>query len=371
MPAERTATFKAPKFPLLDFLRLAAALVVVLIHIQDYGGYRMPHQPATLCVLFFFVLSGFVLTHAYEDYVKTGGFGLADFLLVRVARLYPLQLVTFLLLVAFWLLMTLERAIGHPLQAPFRWDWQSIVENLTLTHLLLGTDTVFNSPAWSIGVEFWCGVLLFGLMRWSGVLRVTVLAIVAVLLAIVEGVGGLLSTNDHLIGGIFEKYYIVGAACFAVGWGAYHLRARKARPWTAALVVTVVAVALFSPTTYAVPAIVTEFSFIGAFGLLVALVSGVEITSSRAVGITEASGNMSFAIYLWHMPLLTILSTLLVAGGGRPPLLGTPAFTPIFLTMLFAVSALSFTYLELPAKRWIRHAGMTALAAARSDRAEA
>lgn len=86
---ERSCQPSGYTFVVLDALRGLAAGVVVLSHASlvlfGFGGI----QNAGLAVDFFFMLSGFVLTHAYRaklnggDYVRT-------FLFRRVVRLFPL-----------------------------------------------------------------------------------------------------------------------------------------------------------------------------------------------------------------------------------------------------------------------------------------
>ncbi len=55
-----------------------------------------PFANISLWVDFFFVLSGFVIAHAYLDRLRTG-LGLGTFMVRRFARLYPLHLFTLIL----------------------------------------------------------------------------------------------------------------------------------------------------------------------------------------------------------------------------------------------------------------------------------
>ncbi|MEY4784719.1 MAG: hypothetical protein RIR41_2654, partial [Pseudomonadota bacterium] len=78
------------RFLLLDGLRGVAAFAVILDHVP--GGWLGELIPGRyLAVDFFFVLSGFVLAHAYGRGLEAGGSAL-DFMKARVIRLYPMYL---------------------------------------------------------------------------------------------------------------------------------------------------------------------------------------------------------------------------------------------------------------------------------------
>jgi peptidoglycan/LPS O-acetylase OafA/YrhL len=77
------------RFAALDLLRGLAAIAVLLVHFR-YGptGVTLA-QKGYLAVDFFFVLSGFVVAHAYEQRLRRGTW-LGPFCLTRLLRLYPL-----------------------------------------------------------------------------------------------------------------------------------------------------------------------------------------------------------------------------------------------------------------------------------------
>lgn len=78
-------------FRTLDGLRGVAALAVAFRHIPDNAiGDWTPES--YLAVDLFFILSGFVLAHAYEARLRTG-MRFADFFAARLIRLYPLYII--------------------------------------------------------------------------------------------------------------------------------------------------------------------------------------------------------------------------------------------------------------------------------------
>jgi peptidoglycan/LPS O-acetylase OafA/YrhL len=77
-------------FLTLDALRGIAALAVVCFHIQGILGHNL-FRHAYLAVDFFFMLSGFVLSYAYDSRFNQGLTTMA-FMKARLIRLYPLYI---------------------------------------------------------------------------------------------------------------------------------------------------------------------------------------------------------------------------------------------------------------------------------------
>lgn len=79
-------------FKILDALRGVAAIVVVLFHILEFyseGDHvKQLINHGYLAVDFFFMLSGYVMSHAYDD--RWGTMTLKDFFKRRVIRLHPM-----------------------------------------------------------------------------------------------------------------------------------------------------------------------------------------------------------------------------------------------------------------------------------------
>src|SRR5438270_12688381 len=74
-------------FVVLDALRGVAAVAVMQYHTNDCFGLNLfPH--GYLAVDFFFMLSGFVLTFAYQEKLRAG-WASTLFLKTRWVRLYP------------------------------------------------------------------------------------------------------------------------------------------------------------------------------------------------------------------------------------------------------------------------------------------
>ena len=145
----------------LDSWRGICAILVLLHHTNVSGhlyGSRLIEQ-SWLFVDFFFVLSGFVVSHAYHGKIS----GLRDglgFLTKRLSRLWPLHLFVLTVMVIAQLGLLALTVYGRVSfkAAPFTglYDPLLLVPHVLLMQALpvVGVDG-WNGPAWSISVEFW------------------------------------------------------------------------------------------------------------------------------------------------------------------------------------------------------------------------
>src|SRR4051794_20912274 len=86
---------KPHKFLALDGIRGVAALFVLTLHVSHYFGFSFVRS--YLAVDVFFMLSGFVIAHAYDSRLAARSLTAREFMGVRIARLYPMYLLSALL----------------------------------------------------------------------------------------------------------------------------------------------------------------------------------------------------------------------------------------------------------------------------------
>ncbi|MCZ2291205.1 MAG: acyltransferase [Burkholderiales bacterium] len=146
-------------------LRGVAAFIVLLFHFRDVTtsvGQALDARTAFLSngriwVDFFFLLSGFILSHVYGKSVAAApaaGRKTKEFYLARFARIYPLHIVTLLAMI----LVEVSAYIFRPeiADAFVNEDkqWPSILRHLTLTHAWVSLSHLqWNAPSWSISTE--------------------------------------------------------------------------------------------------------------------------------------------------------------------------------------------------------------------------
>ena len=109
---------------------------------------------------FFFILSGFVMTHVYRSsFVDGRGIaGYREFLGARLARVYPLHFAMLMMLVGLELAKLAVMLTGRAVEnEPFteRHSFDALVTNLLLIHSWnLHDDVTWNPPSWSISAEW-------------------------------------------------------------------------------------------------------------------------------------------------------------------------------------------------------------------------
>jgi peptidoglycan/LPS O-acetylase OafA/YrhL len=160
---------KAPELPALTGIRFFAASFVFFAHMNTLPGktWFVPKLASTynlggFGVEIFFVLSGFILTYNYAalfgNGVNVGNY--IRFIWDRLAKIYPLYLLTLLLAIPIEL-------AGHR-----DWSWEALFLQLTLLQCILPVNHLsaadhFNVPAWSISCEMFF-YLLTPAMIWLG-----------------------------------------------------------------------------------------------------------------------------------------------------------------------------------------------------------
>lgn len=352
------------RFVSLDAFRGIAALVIVLLHARhSFPTVWIPaDEHIYLLVDFFFVLSGFVISHAYAQRLQTRD-DVAVFILRRVGRVWPLNAVLMMVLFAIELLKAAGNALGLISLRPFEGfsDINNFVEGLLLFNSFgLTHELSWNVPSWSISAEM-MAYLLFALVVYLALpLRIAALILVglAVALMVAAGSPGLTGT--------YEMGLPRGIAGFFAGCVTYsiHSNARRAGPpamWSAleviviAGVVTFLALAKESALSYVAPLVfgIAVYVFAADAGL---------ISRILRLGVFTLLGRLSYSIYMTHFVILGIIVSAVrvverlapnVAAINYP--LENDLAVVLFLSLVLGVSSLTYRFIELPGIALFRH----------------
>lgn len=351
---EASAASERDHFALIDGLRGIAALAVVLFHqrhfalagveaqaVADYHlvepgrGWLWPvYDYGYLAVQLFWMISGFVFAGAYLGRAAST----RGFVVNRLARLYPLHLLT-LLIVTMLQAVAVNRLgttliYGHYDPADFA------AQLLFASNWVDSTRHTFNGPIWSVSVE----VLVY-LLFW--VLRKP--------LQRMRGAGFLLLLLGCLIVVPFAGASQVPACAFFffAGVGVFRLLPRAL---AAPRVTGGIALAAFTTVALAGElGLLRNLAAVAGMGATLALLAALERKAGsgvRAAG--QWLGDCSYGIYLWHVPLQLVLLLAFLPGPGLAQMASHLWFVPLWLGSLVLVARLSFAVFERPCRMLLR-----------------
>jgi peptidoglycan/LPS O-acetylase OafA/YrhL len=350
-------------------LRGLAALGVASLHLELAARLAQSQDrsflwTAYLLVDLFFVLSGFVIGRLYEERLH-GAAQLANFIVRRTGRLYPLFVFSTLVYIALDNLTQLVRLelVQHGFAAYFHHTTETalpiptvkeLLASATLTHSLnLFDGLILNYPSWSISTEYYT-YLVFGVCAafLAARHRVPVYVLWVVIGTAVSVAGSLghdcLARHSCLYLmtdlGIFRCLAGFFLGVLAARW------ARNARFLAAAASLPVQTAALLAAAVVLVGS--RQAGWLAFFAPLTFLLLIVSVAAdagwvARLFGhrLPVYLGRISYSIYLMHAPLLLIFAYLMRAARG---LLQVSMVAAGFYATLILVSHLTFRYIEDP-----------------------
>lgn len=349
----------------LDALRGIAALGVVVYHYGAHFGSRpfdailYPfYNAGFLLVDFFFVLSGYVLARAYWKESRQDR--IAHNVWARVARLYPLHLLTLLATIVLLKGIDPESSRAGYFLLDNNDNKHFLLNLLMLNQSGLQEGWSFNTPSWSISTEFIVNVafLLFIGVGARGRVVVGVCSAVAVATAyytagprLIQGdlVLGLVDTNlaRCILGfGIGVSLYLGLDRLSLAHW----LAARRFRTTTlgagfiGALVIIMIASERQPPAWHYLVSI-----FIAA-GCVCFVPYSPIFRSTLTVKPFVYLGDISYSVYLIHYPVQIALYSITTRYLDDSMLLSSITFLA-YVAVVLGASALTHRYLELPAQR--------------------
>lgn len=340
----------------LDVLRGIAALSVVFWHWQhffyvgdtphDFDGSRQPffdvfsliYQRGWLAVELFFCISGFVFFWLFSKPIADRTLSAGTFFIDRFSRLYPLHLLTFIIVAA----LQLYYAAHH--------DSYFVYQQNDLYHAFLNVLLVpawgfekgwsFNAPIWSVSVE----VFLYALMFLMCLARQARYIIIFAL--IILGYY-LYPANDKLGSGLFT--FFCGGLAFIL------MNAVIARLGVSRFLIlaTLMAVAAWSAVWVSDTANI-YFLMGVAFPTLVVFIAAISCAFPTFLRPLAVVGDISYSSYLLHFPL-QILFALAVDHFDAPrSLFYTPWMLTLFMVVLIPASYGCHRWFEVPMQRAIR-----------------
>jgi peptidoglycan/LPS O-acetylase OafA/YrhL len=343
----------------IDLLRGLAAIAILVFHYFHFlvggGTLDLPrtilyeldtlnrlswlrdHGP--MAIMLFWTISGFVFMNVYAGLKPD----LKTFSVNRIARLYPLHLVTLLVVAA--LQFVSMRTLGHFLIYDTN-DVPHFLLNLFMASEWFGPGPEsFNGPFWSVSVEILIYAVFFLYVRFAPINLVTQ----GLMLAVFGGCILLFPSSPVPVCGAFFFGGMIGYSVLFLCIPAHHGKLLAAAA-AAAVAMTV----LYVTWGRHGPIPMTIWLLAIYVPLLLALALSEGFGLRRWYRHAHPIGDITYSVYLWHTPLQMIF--LLGAGLGAWSLapVRSDAFVVGYILVSCTVAWFSFHYLERPAQNWIR-----------------
>lgn len=294
---------KKERFLVLDSFRGLAALFIVFFHlnIANTPSQYVFFKNSDSFVAFFFILSGFVLSHGYAFRLNS----FKNFFISRFLRIYPLHgfmLLIFVILELIKLFVYLYYNIQFT-NAPFEGNntVNDVLYNALLIHAWLPNieHSSFNYPSWSISVEFYLYFLFFYIFTLKPRLR----QILSLGLVIYFSYSVFYNSNV-----LISKYADQGVTFFLFGTLLYDIRAKLIKGlslfnWSFLEVSSILLV--FYSIYYAL-----ESCYLVVFGFTVLIFSYESGFLSKYVFKIKPLvfiGQISYSIYMVHVFVISAL----------------------------------------------------------------
>ena len=372
---------RSDRLYLLDALRGLAALSVVFWHWQHfflsgpvpetvdrmklplYDWFFLFYEHGWLAIDLFFCLSGFVFYWQYSRSVTEGSIMPGTFAILRLSRLYPLHVVTLVLV-----------AIGQYLLMQAQGTFFVYAYN-DLTHFLLNLlfasswgleqGYSFNGPVWSISIEVLLYALFFACSR--------ILPVRLTLLATISLIGFLIQAIYHVPIGRGVGSFFLGGCVFLVyrhsisSWprqvanSAVSAACLLAGAW---LLVVVAAAGWFDVNkalmqvphglSGAIRMLLSNLPTLVLFPLTILSLAFIEYRVGPVGKSVSFLGDISYSSYLLHFPLQLFVVILAMRFNVDHALYYSGWAMAGFFVVLLTLSLASHRYVEIPMQRFLR-----------------
>ena len=345
-----------------NFLRGVCALAILIFHYQHffYTGTNAPNfkiemQPFYGALSFFYLngaravqifwcISGLILTHTYQ--AKTGT-NAHSFVLSRFSRLYPLHLIT-LLIVAMLQFSSMKSL--NTFQIYESNNKTSFFLNLLYVQSWVpGTGLSFNAPTWSVSIEISVYIMFFIVLKFVQRYRELVPISILIALQFVKVYFRTYATNLFFYECL--TYFTAGVLIYFFVGRLSKLSVRSMR-----LVCELSLIGCFCTALYYRSEVKPSSPLWLAIGVLMVFLVA-QIDGSRLAPLLAKAriiGDLSYSVFLWHVPIQITIKLVQARFSIENSIAYNKLFFIFFIAVTYCVGFLSYRFIEQPAQRLIR-----------------
>jgi peptidoglycan/LPS O-acetylase OafA/YrhL len=352
------------RFPNLDGLRFLASIFVVINHteqisgilgLDNYFSLRGIEQIGKFGVMLFFSLSGFLITYLLiKEKEVTGSINIKAFYLRRILRIWPLYIL--IVLMAFFFfhyipLFDLNNGVKSIFFDNLGLKLLFYLVMLPNLVLIVFGGIPYASQTWSIGSEEQFYVIWPVILKW---MRITIISLLCIILFYHIF---LYFFQNYVRSNIYREYCIaliqtvpidlmalggiVAVIVYHKNYAFQILDRIFNQMWFRGILIVVLFFLML--TGYRFP----QFNYLFYGVIMSALI--FLLTRGNSYKILESrwltfGGKISYGIYMWHAPIVTMVLKFLMLLGIQSKILSYPL---ILLVTIFT-AWLSFRFLETP-----------------------
>jgi len=346
---------------IIDLLRVAAALVILVVHYHNlffigtkimpafnvlsqpfYGPLSIFYNYGFMAVQLFWIISGFVFAAVYLKKKAVTG---KEFFINRFARLYPLALLT---LIVVAVLQIISMLTTNHFQLPVIYDAYHFVLNLGFVSAWgFEHGYSFNSPIWSVSIEIFIYTLFFFTIPYivKHGAKVTILILAALSTLILFE----LSTPFWLCG----VYFFIGCLLFQFTRRFSYYKIHQLLFGVGGILLSC-ALVLFIPNLFSQQ--IPQFLFeVILFCSIIMCAGAVDLMYHKRIGPRfKMFGNLSYGIYLWHIPIQIVLLLIFEYFALDKNIVYSEWFFVFFIVIVIITAYISYKYFENPIRKRIR-----------------
>lgn len=344
----------------LDAARFIAALIVVLYHLKEFVypqidlGIGGIFTKAYLAVDLFFLMSGVVIAKSYGQKIINGQMTFKDFLIIRFIRLYPLYIAGTVLGVGYLLFKSMIKGENPD-------SWVDVVRSFTLNAFFVpdvwNKDGIFvlDPAAWSLSLEWIINIIYAAFAVYFSTRILAGITIVSGLMIVWFGLFyGSLDwgwSAENFAGGALRIMF-----SFTLGMIIFRLiESKKVNFSHISPTLLLVCITLFMLSPLQSSNVLYDFlCVLVVFPVFVTIACFSQI-SERMKSAFLLSGQMSYAVYILHTPLILWVAGVwkIIMHGAEPGMMALPSFVFI-ITGIILASYVATQFFDAPVRKYLK-----------------
>ena len=354
---------KAQHLLLIEIIRFLAAFSVLVWHYQnftfvsfDFIQLNVPSQPfynvfwpfyerGLLGVQVFWAVSGFIFFWKYKKLLINKSINAKTFFVLRFSRLYPLHILTLVLVALLQYLYHLKTSTYFNYQF---YDFYHFFQHIFMVSNWLNSDLSFNGPIWSVSCEVLVYVFFYiYISRYRSDIKTTFF-----IFLICSSLS--LFHFDHNVTNCL-KYFLLGGLSFECS--ALMSKSKDKAQFNRNLILSIMFFITILFLTYKLNILRFKHYTFVLFLLIPTILYFSTICiniNKKASSFINSLGNLTYSSYLTHFPIQLVIVNWCAYYQISIPFY-EPWFFVLYIFIVMLISFLTYRFFEMPIQEYLRN----------------